>query len=240
MEQNVFIRRRVRSVQTQKPCYPAGLCQDPNRLHVIDHRDTEARYFPLQHFCHHFGRVGAGTGRPGAGIVVRFVSDKFAVGTVGKGNAELHQVVKAPRGKCRLAQGLVPVDAAALKQVLSHAADAVRIASGDGQLVVGLLVRSGISGSTGHPIFREQRQIADSQTIQSERSGKSGRAASDYDGVQILFTHDIPPFANSGCKLPCYDFIITQCRPEKVFVCVRRALSGTTRFFMQNQSCIHS
>ena len=240
MEQYVFIRRRVGSVQTQKPGYAAVLCQNPDRLHVIDHLNTAARHFPFQHFSHHFGRIRAGAGRPGSGIMIRFISDKFAVRTVGKRNAEFHQVVKAPRRKSRLAQRLISIDAAGLEQILRHTADTVRIASRDGQLVVGLLVRSGIPGSSGHPVFRDQRQIAHAKAIKSERSRETGRAASDNYGVQCLFTHDIPPFANSGCKLPCYDFIITQCRPEKVFVCVRRALSGTTRFFMQNQSCIHS
>ena len=91
--------------------------------------------------------------------MVCFVADVFAVAVPGKRNPQLRQLEKALGGQCGLAKGNVAVHTLTVKQRLGHFPDAVGVAPGQGQLVVGLLVTAGIPAGAGGALFRNQQNI---------------------------------------------------------------------------------
>ena len=146
-EKDETIRTVLRSstpVQAEHTPHRAVRAEQPDRLQAVQDRDAGPADRPLQRLGHQPGRVRAGTRGPPAAVVVRLVSHVLTVLIAGKRHPELHQIVEPPRRQRRLAERRVPVDRTAGEQILRHRGDAVRIAPRQRQLVVGLLVRSGV------------------------------------------------------------------------------------------------
>ena len=154
----VFRRLRLR-VQAEKTQHPFSVADDLDYLGVVQHGDALGGDRRFQLFRHLLAGVGADAGGTAAGVMVCFVADVFAVAVPGEGNPQLCQLEKALGGQCGLAKGNVAVHTLAVKQRFGHFPDAVGVAPGQGQLVVGLLVTAGIPAGAGGALFRNQKNI---------------------------------------------------------------------------------
>ena len=94
---------------------------------------------------HQAGGQRAAGGGALARVVVGLVADVLAEGVVGEGDAEIDQLVEAARAHGGLDERDVAVHGAAGEERFGHAADGVGFAPGEGELVVGLLVRAGVA-----------------------------------------------------------------------------------------------
>ena len=98
---------------------------------------------------------GQRTGRSGTGIgiMVGLIANKFAIAIGRKRDPQLTQIHKASTGKGRFTQGIVTIYTATGKQIFCHLPDAVHAVATKTQLIIGLLVATGIAGSSIHNTF---------------------------------------------------------------------------------------
>ena len=139
-DKHEFTAVRYAFIQAERSMHLFILYQKLDQLHMIQNRDLPLSGLPLQTFRHDFGGIGAHAGSPSSPVVIRLIADVFPIFIIRKGNPQLRQIVKASCGQSRLAQGQIPIHTLAPEKILRHAADTVRFLSGQGQLIVGLLV----------------------------------------------------------------------------------------------------
>src|SRR5699024_7963361 len=124
-------------------------------------------------------------------------SDVLSISIKGKGNADIHQMEKGSGRPCRFRHGNISVHAAALEQGFRHRPDTVRLTAAQGQLIVSLLVRAGISGSAHQHPLRHQGDLSLSQLIKPYRGSQPCGPCSHNDGIiavkrYVLYLHSLP------------------------------------------------
>ncbi len=140
--------------------------------------------FLQQTFEHVVGSFWAGGCCALAWIVVGLVADIRAEGIVRKRDADAAEIEEGRSGAEGLDVGRVPMHHAALEERFGEIHGTVRLGSKDTELVVGLLVRTGIVGSAVAKAIYDDGDILHAELLQAERAFKAGGACADDDGVQ--------------------------------------------------------
>ena len=163
------------------PVFPTG--QQAHRQMAIPDGDLRLRHPLFERFRHVFGRIRPGRRSAVDGIVIRFIADVFAAFIDRERNPKLDQMEEGTNGIGRFRQRDIAVHTAALKQRSSHLAHAVLNLSAQRKLVIGLFIRSRISGSAhAHP-FGYDGDVRLPHFVQAKRRIQPRRAASDDDRV---------------------------------------------------------
>src|SRR5699024_5504963 len=118
-----------------------------------------------------------------ARVVVGLVPDELAVAVLGERNTQVAQMQEGPGRDCRLCQCVVPVHGAAGEQGPGHLPDQVALVTGEGELVVGLLVRSGVAAGTGIDLVGDDHGVFLAEAGQALCCAIPGRAGPHDDGV---------------------------------------------------------
>src|SRR5690606_21134424 len=91
----------------------------------------------------------------------------------------LDQVVEAAGAQGGLGQGVVAVHRAAAEQRLGHRAHRVRLAAGERERVVRLLVRARVAGGAGADLVRGHHDVGGAEAGQPHGGVVAGRAGPD-------------------------------------------------------------
>ena len=171
-----------------------------NDLHMIEQRDLLFKHCLLQFFGHDPAGIRTDTGRSSPGIVIRLISDILAIPILRERNAQLNKPEEALNGERSLAERDISVHALSAEKGFRHFPHAVRFSSGQGELIVGLLIRPRIAAGPRQTVLRHEEYIPLSHLIQTVRCvisrsacADDGRPASDHPAVRasdsVIFFH---------------------------------------------------
>ena len=124
------------------------------------------KHRPLQSLGHIFGGQRTAGGRSGRFVVVGLIADVFAVFVHRKRNAEPDELKKAPCGKRRIRQRNIAVHGAAAHERFRHIVNAVLHTARKIELIVGLLIRAGVSRRSHHSALRDDEHVRHTERIE--------------------------------------------------------------------------
>ncbi len=182
----MVLLRQSRLVQAEQPDHAlhARLFrgEQANHLAAVEHRQPAPLHFARQRRDINMEVFGPAEWRVPR-VVIRLIAHIPPVTVVREGHAQAHQMVKRLRGEQRLDQRDIPMHAPAVEQTLRHLATAIRLAAGEGELIIRLLVAAGIIGRAPAHLFRDDQQILAPQAVQIHRAIQPRRPGTDNDGV---------------------------------------------------------
>ena len=123
--------------------------------------------------------------------MVGLVADILAIAVPWERYTEFHQLQKALRGERGFTERDVSIDAASGKECFRHLAYTVRVTAGQRQLVIGLLITSGLPAGATDSVFGHQGDIMLSQLPQTIRSIETGSTTADDCRVTAVYARAI-------------------------------------------------
>ena len=158
-DESVSLAVGAGQIQAEKSVNPFFIGQHIDDLHPVEYPYPFLTDRLLKTLRHIPGSIWPRAGGPAPGIMVRLISHILPKTVMGKWHPQLHQPEKTPGRQRRLTQRQIAVHAPARKQGLCHLLHAVRFPACHRKLIIGLLIRTGIAGSSPFYVIRDHGNI---------------------------------------------------------------------------------
>ncbi len=179
--------------------------KNPDDLGFVPDGDAPGAHIVFQRLCHHFRCVRTGRSGPALWVVIGLVADILTILIVREGDPVIDEAIEAPGRKRRFHKRGVAVDAFPIKQRSGHFHHRVAVATGQRELVVGLLVRTCVARCTCVDVFGDKADVSDAQGMEMRSRIEAACPAPDDDGVisgkPVRFSVDLQRGFRHSCLL---------------------------------------
>ena len=148
--------------------------------------DSALVNFADERAAHVAGGVGTAAGGAALRVVVGLVADELSEFVMRERHAERGEMMKCKRRERGFDQRDIAVHRTAAHQILRKEMRGIGFRAVHAELVISLLVASGVDGGSHFESLRVDRDVLHAERVQPDRGGEPRRPAADDERVQSL------------------------------------------------------